>query len=213
MNPYPEPNSPMDEMQEPASPLLDSIRRREPFEAPEGYFLQLESRIFDRIHDEDALAEAPLLASVQRTAAPEPPAGYFDALPERLMLRIRRESRSSAQIMPLFSRPAARQWAAAAAVTLLLLSGVRSFYHSSPLPGADMEEMISFAVEEVDENTLIEMLDESALSALDRHMGPQLSPASLDRLLEELELETLEQEVLESGADLEALLNTEDHAI
>jgi hypothetical protein len=213
MNPHEEFFNPLDEMQEPASPLLDSIRRREPFEAPEGYFLELESRIFDRIHDEEALAEAPLLASAPRLAAPEPPKGYFEALPERILLRIRRESRSEGVVLPLFARPAARQWAAAAAVILLILSGVRSFHTAAPLPGADIEDMVSFAVEEVDESTLIEMLDEGAFSTLDRQIGPEIGPGSLDQLLEEVELDLLEQEVLESGADLDALLHTDDHAI
>ena len=41
------------------SPFLNSLKREEPFEAPEGYFDQLSQQLTDRLADEEVLETAP----------------------------------------------------------------------------------------------------------------------------------------------------------
>lgn len=115
------------------APLLASLRKQEPA-VPEGYFEELPAILMANI--EAMEAETPVLAAAPQSL-PAVPDGYFDALPSEVMAKIAAETLAPSPrkrtVWTVLAQPTAR-WAMAAAVALLVVSGLALWRKPTPLP-------------------------------------------------------------------------------
>jgi hypothetical protein len=110
------------------SPLLSGIEKKNPFSVPEGYFTEMADNLVSGMKAIDFVKEeleTPILQDLKHRQVYTVPAGYFDSFPSLLMHRIR--SGKAAPVVKM--RPVRRvlQYAAAAAVTAIVILGVVFF--------------------------------------------------------------------------------------
>lgn len=184
------------------SALLRSIARKEPYEAPEGYFEALEGSIMSLIGEADPLSAAPILASIPKDSPYAAPEGYFEAFPEKITRLIRQETTGGR--IKNFWQTRTQVWFSAgmaAAISLLVMYAAISFGKNDPsgLEGIPTEDLMAAAdVEHMDLDLLTEGMDENDLNRIRQRLRYQVTEDEYTTLLNHLDAE-----------DFESLLSTE----
>ncbi|TAE60349.1 MAG: hypothetical protein EAZ89_01590 [Bacteroidetes bacterium] len=178
------------------SALLRSIARKEPYEAPEGYFEGLENRIFSLIDEADPLSAAPILSSIPKNSSFTVPEGYFEAFPERMTRLVRQETTGS-RVRKLWQSRTQVWFSAgmAAAISLLIMYAAVSFGKNDPagLEGIPTEDLMAAAdVEHMDLDLLTEGMDENDLNRLRQRMRYPITEDEYTTLLNHLDAEDFE---------------------
>ncbi|MCI4666555.1 MAG: hypothetical protein MRZ79_00235 [Bacteroidia bacterium] len=181
------------------APLLRSLKRKEVFKVPEGYFDQLSSDIQDKLDDEEVLMEAPLLQKIGKRNIWEVPANYFAELPGRVMAKLP----VAGKVRPLFGRQRTRLFSAIAAGIAILLLVWLGLRPSTPvekelasldnISQEELHEVLSDAG--VDEYDLMAVLseDEQLLDQMENDINDDLiQKLEEDEFIDELELGDLE---------------------
>src|SRR5687768_923347 len=74
------------------APLLASLRKPTPPEAPESYFVSFQESLIDKIRKEEVAMElqvvSPVLAQLKKPAMVEAPADYFSSFPDAIIKQV-----------------------------------------------------------------------------------------------------------------------------
>ncbi len=197
-------NNPHDELKE--APILRSIGKALPFEAPEAYFDRLPQIMADRLGEADPLREAPLLARAGTKHLFRVPDDYFDVLPGRIMRHIRQQQKTGAQLRRLWSDAFRPQYAlSVAAVVLLFVMGVwvmprevESFGKSTqPHTQLSSEELLAMVdIDKIDTETLLEILGEESIGGLHMMEGWEVPDGEMEDLLDAIDLNSLDADAV-----------------
>lgn len=182
------------------SPILRSLKGKEPFEPPEGYFDQLSASMQDKFDDELVLAEAPNLAKAGKENIWLVPRNYFEELPGKVIARLQ----GGGRVRSMFGRRLA--WAAAAAVVLILAIwlGMRPGNKAEGMQLADLEEIPKEELYEALDAAGVDSYDLMAVISQDEELVSQFENELEESLIESLEEDEILEE-LELG-DLEELM-------
>lgn len=192
-------NNPQDELKE--APILRSIGKALPFEAPEAYFDRLPQILADRLGEADPLREAPLLARAGTKHLFRVPEGYFEALPGRIMRHIRQQQGPGAQLRRLWSGALQPQYAlSVAAVALLFVMGVWVMPRQEliqPEPQLSSEELLAMLdINKIDTETLLEILGEESIGGLHLMEGWDMPDEEMEDLLDAIDLNSLDADAV-----------------
>lgn len=179
------------------SPLLRSIGKKMPFEAPAGYFAGLEDKLLSGTQAIDAANEElenlpPILAGLQHTQVYSVPAGYFEQLPAVILGRVQSAAKPAKVVS--FGTRRFMQYAVAAVVVGLI--AVSAFWFAGPFVKTPTEAVAS-KVEKLSEDELQNYLETqtapmpaSDLLAVHR---PEIEAADLSGLLENVSDEEIQR--------------------
>lgn len=162
-----------------------------PFYVADNYFQELESRMLDRISDEEGEGQLPTAAE-GRIPTFKVPAGYFETLEKTISLKVQ----PARNIFALRWRHAA----AAAVTGLLLFSGIyywRSFYRQ-PLPGQDTYSAGSAVIRNISVNELADFVEEGPTA--NSITGDTQNPVDINQLFQQVSSQDLENFLSEKPA-------------
>lgn len=186
---------------DPDPQLPPSFKESEVFRTPEGYFEDFASRLRLRLAGEDM--PDPELTGLETREQPfTTPPDYFEQLPERVQARLAAEEPAApeAPVRPLWSRVPGYTLRIAAAVAVLLVGGWLLLRYARPaapsLADIPTESLLAaIEAEDLPADLILEVLDADDLSQLRPSAVPE---EMIDELLDEVDLETLEAEWLET---------------
>lgn len=198
-------NNQQEELQD--APILRSLRKDAPFEAPEGYFDRLPQIMAERLAGADPIQEAPRLAQAGTAHLFRVPDGYFEALPGRIMRHIRQQQKPDAQLRRLWSDVFRPQYAlSVAAVVLLFVMSVwimprevnDSFGASTQAETQlSSEELLAMMdIDNIDTETLIEILGEESIAGLHLMGEWQIPDEEVDHLFEMIDFKDLDADAV-----------------
>jgi len=124
------------------SPLLSGMDKKSPFEAPAGYFNELAGSLTAGIQavefvNDELENQSPLMARLKRKGTYEVPEGYFEHFPENMLNRVKGQHKGEGKLISFPGRKAWLRYAAAAAVTGILLTTGYFLFNGSNKVGVD----------------------------------------------------------------------------
>lgn len=167
------------------APILKSLKGKEQFEPPEGYFQHLSIALQDKLEDEAIFQEAPRLRSVEKENIWLVPKRYFEEFPARLMQRID----GQAKVIPLWEalRPKLI-WAAAAVVLVFAIwLGVRPSNVDQGAQLASIDDIPNEELVEALETAGIDSYDLMVAISEDDELVAQFASQTREILVEEIE--------------------------
>lgn len=182
------------------SPILDSLKKKGVFDAPDGYFDSLGEKMNDRIHDLEVMEkDAPTLAKLDKTPFFQVPEGYFDGLGAEVSARLGDEEevqKGKRNILPLLRKP--YLWVSvAAAFALLITVNIWPQTATPTLDDLTNEELLAMIrIEEYDTQMLIESLGEESLEDIPVLDEVDLSEDEIGELLDDLDVADLARELM-----------------
>lgn len=181
------------------SPLLRSIGKKMPFEAPPGYFAGLEehalsgAQAIDAVHAE--LENLPaVLTGLQHTTAYQVPAGYFEQLPATILGKVTGAAQP-AKVVSFNTRRFVRYAAAAVVAGFIAVS---AWWLASPSGKPPVDVSVANKVEKLSEDELQSYLENQtapmpASDLLAVHNRPEIESADLSGLLENVSDEEIQR--------------------
>ncbi len=198
-----------DETEESLSPLLESLRYKNVFEVPQGYFEGLTGRITDKLYAGDKMVQLPaVLQGLQDKNVFEVPQGYFDGLATEIMSKLKPEP---AKLIRMRSSLRVIKYAVAAAFVGVMALGVYQFIQ----PGlaeltAVQKEGVALSKDEVKYNSEFDKVSDEAIVKFLETEGQDVDAALIAVAVDEKELPT-EDELMLDDKTLDNFLNDIDN--
>jgi hypothetical protein len=198
-----------EETSETLSPLMESLRHKNVFEVPQGYFEGLTGNINDRLIAGDEMVQLPaVLEGLQHKTVFEVPQGYFDTLSTDIISKLKPVP---AKLVSMRSSLRMIKYAVAAAFVGVMALGVYKFVQTKQVElTAVQKEGMALSNDEVKYNSEFEKVSDEAIVKFLETEGHDVEAALVAISVDEKELPTQDELMLDDKA-LDNFLNDIDN--